>query len=250
MAPLQLSSGVRPLRHPPSRMKYSAIILVLSAQACTRPDSRVTDSSVAATSDPSMSAQPLLIRWPSDRDENQPGPLDSLRAKAPRCSTAPAAITKDSIGHLKPSLTLAEVSSLCPDAMPLWDWGDEGIPEPALFLRLGQSLVELTLEDTLATSRVTYVRSGDSSLRTPSGIGPGSLFRDLTRVYGTPHLQDAECVLYATFDSAAGLSFRLDMPGEQKCETIPGMAHRKEWRKLPAGTRVSDVILYPPAAGA
>jgi hypothetical protein len=135
--------------------------------------------------------------------------------------------------------------------LALWDWGDEGIPEPALFLRFGESLIELTLEDTLSSSRVLQVRTQDSTLHTPDGFGAGSLFLELAKVLGTPHLEEGECVLYASFDLAVGLSFRLDMPSaEHLCEQIPGIARRNEWSKLPSGTRISEVVLSRPAAGA
>ena len=193
----------------------------------------------------------MPIRWPNDKDRYQPGPFDSLRAVTPKCSQTPPVITKDSIGALRPSLTLTEVSAICPTAAALWDWGDEGIPEPALFVRLGESLIELTLEDTLPRSRVTQVRTQDSTLRTSAGLGVGSQLLELAKVLGTPHLEEGECVLYANFDLAVGLSFRLDMPNAHDlCERIPGIARRNEWSKLPQGTRISEVVLYRATAGA
>jgi len=233
------------------RMKFTTPILLWCAIGCGRHETQKADSSVGATNTNTKSISTLPIRWPNDKDRYQPGRLDSLRAMTPKCSQAPAVITNDSIGSLRPSLTLTEVSAICPTAAALWDWGDEGIPEPALFVRVGESLIELTLEDTLPNSRVTQVRTQDSTLRTSAGFGVGSRFVELAKVLGAPHLEEGECVLYVNFDLAVGLSFRLDMPNaEDLCEKIPGIARRNEWSKLPLGTRISEVVLYRPAAGA
>jgi hypothetical protein len=151
-------------------------------------------------------------------------------------------IAPGSVGALRPGQSLREVAAICPQALALWDWGDEGIPEPMLVVVLGGAIVELTFEDTLAASRVVYVRVSDPRVRTAEGVGAGSMLGELVRAYGAPRFEEAECVLYATFARAVGLSFRLRLPKAFECIDVTRLAELQ--RGVPLEARVQTVVVH------
>jgi hypothetical protein len=191
----------------------------------------------------SLAQKAELPQWPADREAHQLGGMDSAAlVAAPSCGSDRALIAPGSIGVLRPGQSLAEVAARCPRALALWDWGDEAIPEPALVVRLGDAVVQLTLEDTLASSRVVDVRTSDPRARTAEGVGPGSSLGDLVRVYGPARFEEAECVLYVAFDRAEAMSFRLRLPRAFECTDVARLPDTQQ--SVPTEARVQAVIVY------
>src|SRR2546425_8704059 len=111
-------------------------------------------------------------RWPADEFARQlvpgkPVPAEPCRAETP-------ALTSDSLGPLRPGMTLAELLRACP--RPYYGWHiEEGIPEPGIAVRLGRVLALVILRDTVGSKAVAYrILIADSAARTPDGLGPGS----------------------------------------------------------------------------
>ena len=151
-------------------------------------------------------------------------------------------IAPRSIGTLRPGQSLQQVAATCPRSLALWDWGDEGIPAPMLVVGLGGAIVELIFEDTLASSRVVSLRITHPRARTAEGVGPGSTLGDLVRTYGPARFEEAECVLYASFARAEGLSFRLRLPKPFDCIDVTRLGESQ--RGVPAEARVHAVVVY------
>jgi hypothetical protein len=145
-------------------------------------------------------------------------------------------------------MTVAEVVSACPGGIARWDWGDEGIPEAALFVRVGDGIVEVLFEDSLSTSRAFYVTTEDTLFRTPERLGVGSTLLAFSARHGTPALQTGECALYATFSDLAGVSFRLKLPPGVDCEDMA--AFISDPSRVPQSTTVQRAHLFRRDAGA
>ena len=232
--------------------RVAILTLALVASACSGsvPDERTDTSSgdqpaIAATRATADPAVPRSISWPEDQTTYQLANLDSLNLTVPRCGDN-AQLSPDSVGFLQLGQSVSAVAARCADAVPMWDWGDEGIPAPVLLIRIGDTALQLAFEDTLASSVLVTIATGDSSARTSLGVGPGSSFGQLTQAYGPARLVEGECVLHATFASAPGLSFRLDTRRALDCEEIVQVAAANAAPRLPSSTRVSEVFVYRP----
>ncbi|MEO8623141.1 MAG: hypothetical protein ABI625_18845 [bacterium] len=90
---------------------------------------------VAATPTSSPQVRSFAVHWPANQDAYQLGVLDSLKVAIPSCGDTAVAFTVNAVGPLRPGQTLQQITSLCAGFLPMWDWGDEGIPEPVLLVR-------------------------------------------------------------------------------------------------------------------
>jgi hypothetical protein len=214
------------------------ILLGISA-ACDRAPGAGPDAS-GSPSQRSSSRPAELPRWPDARQREGSGAL----AAVPSCGSDLPLIAPGSFGALRPGQSLQEVAATCPRALALWDWGDEAIPQPLLVVHLGGAIVELTFEDTLASSSVVNLRISHPRARTAEGVGPGSTLGDLVRAYGPARFDEAECVLYATFGRAEGLSFWLWLPRPFECTDVTRLAESQ--RGVPSDARVQAVVVGPP----
>jgi hypothetical protein len=211
------------------------ILLGISA-ACERVPGAGRDAS-GVPSQRSSSRPAELPRWPPARREGS-GALSAV----PSCGNDLPLIAPGSFGALRPGQSLQQVAATCPRALALWDWGDEASPQPLLVVHLGGAIVELTFEDTLASSRVVNLRISHPGARTAEGVGPGSTLGDLMRAYGPARFAEAECVLYATFERAEGLFFRLRLPRPFECTDVTRLAESQ--RGVPSEARVQDVVVH------
>jgi hypothetical protein len=186
--------------------------------------------------------------WPEDREANQ---LQVIRfrngegrpgsTQVPQCRESAAMITSDSVGPVRAGQTLKELRRACPELLHGWDWGDEGVPAPAVAVRLCDAVVTAELDSTLATSRVRAVTVEHGSARTPEGLGPGSTLGEMTRAWGAPRLIEGECVIEAAFPGREGLVWRLSIPGRPNCAQVGEIARANAADRLPPETMVSRV---------
>ena len=161
------------------------ILLAISA-ACERAPGAGRDPS-GVPSQRSSSRPAELPRWPPARREGSGG-----LSPVPSCGNDMPWIAPGSFGALRPGQSLQQVAATCPQALALWDWGAEATPQPLLVVHLGGAIVQLTFDDTLASSRIVNVRISDPRARTAEGVGPGSTLGDLVRAYGPARFAEAE----------------------------------------------------------
>ena len=180
-------------------------------------------------------------RWPRDKDRYQVGtyPSDSV----PQCRTAAPVLTADSLGPVRPLQRLAELERICPRLRYAWEWGHEGIPTPAVLLRLGEAVVEVEFPDTVPSSPAYRIRLDNPIVKTADGFGPGSELEAMARAWGAPRFGVGECVLYASFESRPGLSFRVRVPESWQCGDV-NEVERGKAPQLPPGTTVREVLLF------
>ena len=182
-------------------------------------------------------------RWPADKDAHQAATYvpDSI----PQCLAATPVLTSDSLGPLRPGQTLAEVERRCGHLRYGWEWGNEGIPTPAVLVRLGEARVEVEFPDTVPSAKNNRIRTESPVVRTTEGFGVGSQIQDMTRAWGAASYGAEECVLYVWFKNRPGLSFRVRVPEAWQCADVHA-AERGRTPKLPAGTTIREVILFSP----
>lgn len=186
------------------------------------------------------------FRWPQNQDEHQVShPIESARL-VPCTATTPR-LTSDSIGPVSSGQTLLQIIERCPEAEPLWDWGEEGVPEPALVIRLGESVVTAVLEDTLPSSQVYRVLTQDPRLRTATGLGVGSTWQELVRSFGRPQtVEEAECVLYVVFAAEPTLSWQVHPGPTHECDAVAEVAAAGADANLPNSATVWRVGQFLP----
>ncbi len=195
-------------------------------------------AAVATLSSAHAAAQ---ARWPSDRDQGQINL--GVSGSVPSCRPAVPPLMIDSLGPLRPGQPLVALERACPRLRYGWDWGDEGIPAPAVLLRFGTAMVEVELRDTLPSSPVYRVRTESPAIRTADGFGTGSALAAIVSAWGPPTFGVGECVLYVWFASHPGLSFRVRVPASWECEDVLAVEQGRA-SKLPPGTTVREVLLF------
>jgi hypothetical protein len=179
--------------------------------------------------------------WPADQETNQLVPGKQV-ATTP-CREATPMLTSDSLGPLRPGMTLRQVLAACPDPFYGWHW-EEGIPEPVLAIRLGSSLVLAALTDTAGPKAVVYrILIADSTIKTRDGLGPQSQLKDMIHRWGTPQMGAAECALYVWFDALPHISWITNFPSGWDCEKLEAFVDDSSAARLPGDLRVGLGIL-------
>jgi hypothetical protein len=141
---------------------------------------------------------------------------------------------------------LKRVLARCPNVHRYWDWGDEGIPEPAVALLVEGGLIRVTFADTLPASLVQRVFTGALRARTAAAVGPGSTIAELERAYGPLSFATAECAIYAWSPRMSGVSWVLQFPTGWDCTRAARVDSGEE--KPPGTTRIMQVIVFVPDA--
>ncbi len=237
--------------------RSTVVVLATAALACRQPDRAPVVETVrlpplAPISAPATVADSTILgppppRWPVDAQGYQLANIDSLKLVVSKCGES-GVIAADSVGSLRLGLTYEEVIGRCPGALAVWDLGETGIPSPVLVVQVGTSRYILSVDDTLATSKVTTISTSDSTAKTASGAGPGMLFSELRKIHGIPTLDAAGCVLVASFRGVSGLSFRLDTGRFIKCSEIPIVARDNSVERLPPTASIRTVVISRPGA--
>jgi hypothetical protein len=213
----------------PLSLRY---LLICSLTAACRPGGRgshaeptMTRPVAWASPGASPQLQSYLSAWPSAT--MLPG----------RCGYGPSAIDADSIGPLHVGQRLSAVLAQCHDPVIGWDWGDEGIPEPALMVRIGPGIVLVTLTDTTDSARIQYLSTADSAFRTSEGVRVGMPVEELPSRIGPLTFLEGECGLFAGSVRHPELGVQLTLPsGATECgelvPTPPGLLHGAVVAKL------------------
>jgi hypothetical protein len=179
--------------------------------------------------------------WPADPMTHQLGGVD--RAHAPSCSSAVPRLTGDSLGPIHIGMTISEFRHACPRAIYTWDFGDEGNESPAAVVRLGGAVIVIGFHDTLNTSTVYGIKTRSRIPRTTEGFGVGTRLAVMAGRWGTPQGVEAECVPFAWFQKAPGLSFRL-RPGIPWDCGMMGDNEKAVSQTLISSATVEEVIVY------
>jgi len=183
-------------------------------------------------------------RWPIDKDAHQVG---MYKASAiPACRSGIPILTLDSLGPLHPGQTREALARACPRGIYAWEWGNEGIPTPAILLRFGDAVVEVEFPDTAASSRVYRITTESPAIRTAEGFGVASRLDDITKTWGAPTFGEGECVLYVWYNTRRGLSFRVRVPDAWECEDVLAVQEHGASR-LPPVTTIRQVLLFQPS---
>ena len=154
-------------------------------------------------------------RWTDNQYDNQIGPSD--KATTPTCFQTTPSFSPDSVGPFHIGISVEQVETLCHSLRFGWYGGDEGIFEPVALLKFGSGSILLEFDDTLITSRVRRMFIGTPEIRSPEGLGVGSLVKDLAAKWGKPSRAEIECLLYVYFKSKPGISFQVDLPVQRDC---------------------------------
>jgi hypothetical protein len=230
------------------RSWFLALLLLVG---CTReqsaPSAERAPAAVSTRTDTPV-ASAVRMDFPADMDVGQlSAPSDSLRDALPRCGDGPPVADSNAIGAMRIGMTVAELRALCPAMRLGWDWGDEGVPEPAAQVNLGGALIEVVFSDTTATGLLRILSTEDALVRTTSGLRVGATVADLRAAHGPIVLADAECVLYASSPRLRGIVFRFEAETED-CVAVGQAPERPA--ELRGSSRVRRLFVNGRWAGA
>jgi hypothetical protein len=169
------------------------------------------------------------------------------RRQLAACGANDPTIDPGGIGPIRVEHTVADIHSLCPAAQRVWELGDEAIPEPAMVVRFGRTVVEVVFADTLRTAKVVRIMVEDSSARLRGHLRTGELLRGFTQVLGPIHVSDIECGLHASFDRVRGISVWLGIPHEVDCAKTTALADSIAKGSL-RGVTVGRITVFRPGA--
>jgi len=179
--------------------------------------------------------------WPVDQDANQLVPGKSVPTAA--CRASAPVLTSDSLGPLRPGMSLPEVLHSCPRAYFGWRW-EEGLPEPAVAIRLGWAVAFAIFKDTAGPKALVYrILISDSAVKTKEGIGPGSTLRAMMANWGTPRMGAAECSLYVWFDARPHISWIMQFPRNWDCSKLEDFVADSAASHLPPDLQAGIGIL-------
>jgi len=178
-------------------------------------------------------------RWPRDPEGQH---VDHGAEAAVSCDgTTPVLMPPDSLGPLKPRLTLAELQRWCTGLEYRWLWL-EGMPQPVLVTRLGEMSIMIEMTDTLAASRIYRVSTSSPSARTLDGIGPGVSLGYVRDRWPDLKIAFGEGV-FALSDSHPGISLGLAIPEDADRGPFRLAERSGDLRGLPAEATVWLVLL-------
>lgn len=189
----------------------------------------------------------VSLQWPAYQMANYVDPatfpVDSLAPCRPRN----AVITPDSVGPLRVGQSVREAVALCSSVRAAWVPTSEDMAAPALLVRMGRVVVQVLLADTTSRSLILGFGVTDSLARTAEGIRPGDSLATILKVYGSNGgASSSECQLWATFDKAPGLTFRLDYPNTHGCPETTGSSDQNNLARLPTTTLIREIGTRPP----
>ena len=158
---------------------------------------------------------PSDLRWPSiELQLPEPVP-ESVRDLIPECD-GPALISSAGIGPVRVGESLADLFGRCRAVWPFYQWA-EGVPLPAVAVRVSGALLRIEVSDTTREALVRRVLTYDEVAATADGIGPGRTLAVLTATQGSLRFGSAECAVYAWSNSLPGVSWVLEFPSAWDC---------------------------------
>lgn len=181
-------------------------------------------------------------RWPADVDAF--GVDRHTSADAVCDANTPTLTPPDSLGPLRPGMTLAEIEAVCDDVEYRW-LHLEGTPAPALLTRLGEVHVLIEMSDTTSKGTIHRVSTASRAARTADGVGPGMPVADVLARWPDLRVVAGEGV-FGLPGAHPGISLRLVIP-EGAPEGDSGATERAlrsgDPGALPDGTTVDVVLL-------
>ena len=185
-------------------------------------------------------------RWPEPREafgEWRAFQSGRLHAQAPRCRNVAPALTRDSVGPVRPGMTLSELLRVCPHTLRLWSYyAPRDRWSPVVAVALGSAILTRYLEDTLPLSKIGSLALSDTGIRGPGGLGAGSTYGEFKARYGQGTLNGGaeECTtVEVTFPALPGEFFDLDY--RSQCEIL-----RKQRSWMPESFGSTSSPLPPP----
>lgn len=212
-----------------SRPTRRWLLLIALGSGChSRPPASHSHAILWAHPDSAPQLQSYLHAWPAQT------PLPT------QCRDSIATIDGDSVGPLRIRQSLPSVLAQCPHPLVGWNWGDEGIPEPAFMVRFGTAVVLVTLTDTTDAATVYYLATTDPLIRTSDGVHVGMSVDSLNARLGPLEFLEGECGLYAASKRRPHLGIQLTLPADSvDCGSLVPKPP-----SLPRGSRVATIFLH------
>ena len=157
-------------------------------------------------------------------------------------SSTPILAPLDSLGPIKPGMTVADLRRICDSLDYVWMWL-EGQTFPALVTRLGGVTILIEVPDTTEAGRIYRISTMSPAARTVDGVGPGldvatlvSRWPDLVAAIG-------EGSFVALSEDHPGISLGISFPSSFGWEQRQTLARSDDWSLAPPEARSSLVLL-------
>lgn len=145
-------------------------------------------------------------------------------------------IGEEGIGELRIGATVESVRQKCNVLRDTTAMGAEGMPARKLTVALSTD----TVEAEIVNGRVWRIAIDSPRLRTPDGLGAGTLIERL-RQLKSPRLMTGEGQLFVATPEHCGMSFRLSNTGP---DALRGNLDRAGLSRLPESAVVSEVLIF------
>lgn len=178
-------------------------------------------------------------RWPSDVGAHQ---VDRDAEAATACtSETPALTPPDSLGPLRPGMTLEDLEAVCDGLEYRW-LPLEGMQQPVVLTRLGDVSILVEVADTLPASPIQRVSTASPSARTADGVGPGVPLASVLERWPDLRIAFGEGT-FGLSESHPGISLELSVPEGVDWRAFDRAQRSGDLSVLPEGTAVAVVLL-------
>lgn len=156
-------------------------------------------------------------------------------------SDTPALTPPDSLGPLRPGMTLADLEAVCDGLEYRW-LPLEGTQQPVVLTRLGEVSILVEVADTLPASPIQRVSTPSPRARTPDGVGPGVPLASVLERWRDVRIAFGEGT-FGLSESHPGISLELSVPEGVDWRAFDRAQRSGDLGGLPEGTAVSVVLL-------